>query len=186
MRNTHLNKELEEISSGSAKSCRDRRQPRTGGEHCFSLALEAGPGVGGWLQPGAAGASHQAFGSAAASTSRSSASSRNTRQFLEARPATIVLLTARAGHRQVLDREGAAQQVRKTEPAADRGGEERPHRPAADRRPGRRPRERFCFSAMTSRSTRRGRLYRPQVALDGSISPPRRHADLRHLETAAT
>ena len=78
----------------------------------------------------------------------------------------------RARHRQVLDREGAAQQISQAGPAPDRGGEERPRRPAADRRPGgRRARSASCSSATTSRSTAREDGYIAlKVALDGSIS----------------
>src|SRR5260221_5102826 len=88
------------------------------------------------------------------------------------------------GYGQVLDREGSPNQVRKTGRASHRGGEDRPNRPAADRRPGRRPAR--ALSAVLRRPVvprRRGRLYRPQGgARRLDLHHLGEHADLRHLE----
>jgi uncharacterized protein len=108
----------------------------------------------------------------------------NTRQFLEGRPAKAELAPVprgppgeqrathrRARHRQVLDREGPAQQVQQAGPAPNRGGEERPRRPPhiVDQVSGRKERFLLFCDDLSFHGAEDGYIAL-KVALDGSIS----------------
>ena len=146
-----VSKELEKILQNAWSNCsrRRRRRPNWKASIAFRWRSARPPWSPGLAATRAPRASHQAFRPA------------RHRQADRARRAEHAPVHRRqagqqraphrgARHRQVLDREGAAEQVFEAGLAPDRGGEERPRRPAHDRRPGRGARRSAsCCSATT-------------------------------------